>query len=890
MMMQPETIEERAQRENVFGNGTISTYTYPTEVKIIGNTNRDDVIYSLQDKQVDTKRVIEAIRATGKSIASKWDPYLQETLFHGRTAKQTQDFLNKELEPALEEMRKRGITKAELGEYMHNRHAPEANAVIAARNPRFPDGGSGIKTADARRYMSELSPKKRADLEATAAKFDQILQGTRDLIVDSRMESPETVEAWEEMYSHYIPLVRADTDYSVNKGMSQGAGYSVSGRATKGRTGSEREVVHDEILANIAMQRELAIVRAQKNRVAQAVFGLAVQNPNPGFWLALDPSTNAVWQANETQDALDLLREIVEDGDLSPEQAKQYDKEIRRLEGLLKKQGKQSLAALDKLREDFTELGLDPADIQNIMKPPLKPRYDPKANKVVYESRASFSNPHVFSAKINGSDKFVLFNANNPRAKRMAEALKGMDADTLGRTMSMIAKVTRYFAAINTQYNPIFGAYNFLRDVQAALLQITTTPIADKKKQVVAGTGPAMTAIYRSTRATTKKRQGKEGEWDRLWEEFQVEGGQTGFRDQFSQSAERAEALQKMLDPASWAESPMGKVFTANGTLKVPFETARKTIKPVFDWLSDYNTTMENAVRLSAYKVAKDKFLSEGRDLESAKQEAARIAKELTVNFNRKGQVATQMGALYAFFNAAVQGTTRMLQTLRGPAGKKILGGAFLLGSMQALWLAAAGFDEDEPPEFVKERNIIIPTGGGNYVAIPLPLGFNFLPNLSRILTETAIAGYEGRPLNIANRVEQVAGSFLDMFNPIGNAGWSVQTISPTIADPIVALFENKDWTGKPIARQDMSSLDPSPGYTRAKESATWLSEQLAYYLNLASGGTDAKRGLISPTPDQLDYLGGQLSGGLGREIGKVMKTVESQITGEELPQYNIPV
>jgi hypothetical protein len=71
--------------------------------------------------------------------------------------------------------------------------------------------------------------------------------------------------------------------------------------------------------------------------------------------------------------------------------------------------------------------------------------------------------------------------------------------------------------------------------------------------------------------------------------------------------------------------------------------------RAVFGLLSDYNTTMENAIRLAAYKVGLDKGMS--------KEQAASLAKNLTVNFNKKGQISNQMGAWYAFFNAAVQGT-----------------------------------------------------------------------------------------------------------------------------------------------------------------------------------------------------------------------------------------
>lgn len=61
-----------------------------------------------------------------------------------------------------------------------------------------------------------------------------------------------------------------------------------------------------------------------------------------------------------------------------------------------------------------------------------------------------------------------------------------------------------------------------------------------------------------------------------------------------------------------------------------------------------------------------------------------------------------------------------------------------MLGAMQALALAAAGFDDDEPPDFVRERNIIIPIGGKKYITIPMPLSFHAIPNIGRITTEWA--------------------------------------------------------------------------------------------------------------------------------------------------------
>ena len=92
---------------------------------------------------------------------------------------------------------------------------------------------------------------------------------------------------------------------------------------------------------------------------------------------------------------------------------------------------------------------------------------------------------------------------------------------------------------------------------------------------------------------------------------------------------------------------------------------------------------------LAAYKAALDMGMS--------REKAASLAKNLTVNFNRKGQVGMQAGAVYAFFNAAMQGTARIGQTLfdmdggdistlrLSKTGKAVVYGGVTLGVMQAL-------------------------------------------------------------------------------------------------------------------------------------------------------------------------------------------------------------
>ena len=207
-----------------------------------------------------------------------------------------------------------------------------------------------------------------------------------------------------------------------------------------------------------------------------------------------------------------------------------------------------------------------------------------------------------------------------------------------------------------------------------------------------------------------------------------------------------------------------------------------------------------------------------------------------------------------------------------------------MLGVMQALMLAAAGFDDDDPPEFVRERNLVIPVGGKAYITIPMPLGLHVIPGIGRHATEFALSGFK-KP---AKRAVSVIGMFADAFNPIGNAGLSMQTLAPTALDPLAALTENKDWTGKPIART--SSNKALPGHSQWKDTATGFSKVVAEAINWASGGNEYVAGALSPTPDQIDYLLAQLGGGVAREVAKVQQTVSTATSGEELPTYKIPL
>jgi hypothetical protein len=60
--------------------------------------------------------------------------------------------------------------------------------------------------------------------------------------------------------------------------------------------------------------------------------------------------------------------------------------------------------------------------------------------------------------------------------------------------------------------------------------------------------------------------------------------------------------------------------------------------------------------------------------------------------------------------------------------------------------------------------------------------------------------------------------------------------------------------------------------------------------VNYATGGTEFKPGVASPTPDQIDYLIGQATGGVGREASKLVQSIGGATTGEDVPMHKIPL
>jgi hypothetical protein len=526
------------------------------------------------------------------------------------------------------------------------------------------------------------------------------------------------------------------------------------------------------------------------------------------------------------------------------------------------------------IAREVQSMGVSVADAFAGMSPaPTIRTVDPITNTVVDRPNPVYKSlENALVVKVNGEDRVILFNAQNDRALRMVESLKNQNRWGGGVEVALnsVGQVTRFMAAMLTQYNPAFGMVNAMRDIQGALVNLSSTPLAGKQMQVLGNVRNALVGIARDLRGDKNRTQ-----WSDLWLQFQDDGGRTGIRDLLSDPYEKAARVEKDIARLQRA----GK-FTAGNAAHA-----------VLDLLSDFNDSIENAVRLSAYKTALDNGMS--------RAEAARLARELTVDFNRKGKTGREFGKVYAFLNASIQGTARTLQTLKGPAGAKVIAGGFALGVLQAMMLAAAGLDDDDKvAEFIKARNLVIPIGGDRYVTIPLALGLHVLPNTGRVLTEMVMSGGKDLGEKSLNAMVEI----LTAFNPLGGGGdWKsghgpLTMVMPTVLDPVIDLSMNRDFTGNRISeeRNDFGG-DVRPGYKMARESTRETPTGQAYIaiskaINDLTGGTDNEKGAVSPTPETLRYLATVVGGGVYRETEKVVNSSIMLARGKDVKARQVPL
>ncbi|MCR6273498.1 LPD38 domain-containing protein [Escherichia coli] len=501
-----------------------------------------------------------------------------------------------------------------------------------------------------------------------------------------------------------------------------------------------------------------------------------------------------------------------------------------------------------------------------------------------------------FTTKKDGKTYYIKL--HDPRLMR---AMKNMGPETSNAVIRTLGKVNRFLATVNTSYNPEFLVSNFIRDVQTAVMNLKAEQGRSDGKlkgldnlsalAVVKDSRSAMSAVYASLRGKTLT--GKGAQWQKVWKEFVEDGGKTGWFNMGD-----LEGQQKEMDRL---------VSLAKGGWKGQSIGAWHSF---LNLVEDANGAVENALRLSAYKHARDAGLS--------RQQAASLAKNMTVNFNRRGEQGALMNSLYMFANASIQGTANLVRTLGhlngdGPLLERLrwknlnvpqkialaaVGAGYLLGSLNR---SVAGEDDDgvnwydKVPYHVKERNLVIMKsmfGGraGEYWSIPLPYGYNVF----FLLGHTA-EGVAAGDLTASRAAGNVVGGILGAFSPIGSetsetlSGALLKNAAPTILRPFANLAMNENFMGAQIYQENMPFGTPKPDSQLGRRSTPEAYKAFASWLNAFSGGSQYRPGAVDITPESLKFWIDYISGGTGRFISKTTDAAVKSLNGIDIPEQQVP-
>lgn len=745
------------------------------------DTSIFDIRVKLQDKMLSVKEMLEVIKETGGQVSDLMDSYMAEQLYHGRVVERIRQRERNLYVPLMNAIKQSpNVALKDVEDYLYARHARERNRELRAAGSKVPNP-AGISDDEAVQTLNRLTDEgKLPELERIAGHVDSIVKDTTNTRIEGGLLSPE--QAAQSPYQHYVPLrgfAEEDLDpelpFEENMRARSGRGFSVAGREDRSPTGRQRKA--GDILGHLLLQNEEAVIRAEKNAVAQSFVRLVEANPDAGFGEIL---TKAPTRATRGADG--RIRQVV-------------DMNYRRA-------------------------------------------------------------PNIAIAKFNGKE--VVVDVADPR---VARAIKMDYPSTTGPFVNMLGKLNRYLATINTAWNPEFIVSNFARDLQTAGILTQQYNIPGLLKGTISSVPQALKgirAVLRDGRTDTP--------WAQAFMDLQDDGGTTeflGIRD---------------------LETQIAKIRSELGAVNAPrFSGARKLMGSIAKFAEDYNKIAENGVRLAAYKTAREAGVS--------RKQAAFLAKNLTVNFNKGGEWKSLMNSLYLFYNASLQGTMVLVNGLRSKRVQKIVGGVVLAGATQDMINRLMSgdnddngiLDYDEIPDYVLEHNLVFMdpfglVGENGYIAIPMPYGFNAFYNAGRGMAAVLGGSQRWTPGKTAT---SIASTFVNAFNPLGGTESFLNFVSPTIIDPIVDLYENRDFAGRAIVPERPGFGVPTPQSQLYWNSTAAPFKWVAEELNSLTGGNAVRSGTVDISPEVLEHAYDYVLGALGAFVMRTGNAAAKGLSGD---------
>ena len=607
--------------------------------------------------------------------------------------------------------------------------------------------------------------------------WDATNAATKKILRDSYkagMMSKDTYQYVRDMYSHYIPLRGWDGTTADQVWDYIGGGKGAFNQTLK--TAHGRTSIADDPIAYIENMAESGILLNNKNWVKQHLMLLAQNHPTSLLTLSKAWYVKST-DANGNEEWIPATPQITSQMNST--------------------QVKTAIDAFEKKMEQMAQTG-DATQKRDGL-------------NIAYPQTHSEEREHEVRVMKDGEEYVIYVNGdpqlaqamNNTRAHRVREIQSGK----LDRAAAWLG---RKMAAAYTSLSPLFIPSNYFRDLTMTLASTAIREDAKynyllRKNLATSWNLGFMLRDYQSGKLRKKVSNGNATPKEQMFYDFMMNGGETGFVSSLDVEDLKKKFKNDLKDLDRWKANPVKAGHT------------------IMDGIEFLNRAIEDSNRFAVYMTS----IQYGRSID----EAVNDAKDVTLNFNRKGtgEYGWQMVRnLYLFINPAVQS----LQTLGALAKHH----PFKFTAVTASWLASGvlvpivnaalmsllGGDDDKDKywQFTKwdRRNNLIMwvPFTHEYVKIPLAQEFRAFYGVGDMIASKMMGG-ELAEESWSQYAEDMLGQVVDMLplDPTGYDGNIAVSLMPNAIRPVFELAFNVDFTGKPLFK-DSEYNKYDPNFTKA--------------------------------------------------------------------------
>lgn len=646
--------------------------------------------------------------------------------------------------------------------------------------------GSDFEEA-AHKLVKDIESKYVAE---TNDLWDATNAATKKILRDgykAGMMSKDTYQYVRDMYSHYIPLRGWDGTTADQVWDYIGGGKGAFNQTLKKAHG--RTSIADDPIAYIENMAESGILLNNKNWVKQHLMLLAQNHPTSLLTLS------KAWYVKSTDD--NGNEEWIP---ATPQITSQMNSN----------QVKAAIDAFEKNMEKMAQTG-DATQKRDGL-------------NIAYPQTHSEEREHEVRVMKDGEEYVIYVNGdpqlaqamNNTRAHRVSEGIKN------SISKRVIAVVGRKMAAAYTSLSPLFIPSNYFRDLTMTLASTAIREDAKynyllRKNLATSWNLGFILRDYQNGKLRDKVNNGNATPKEQMFYDFMMNGGETGFVSSLDVEDLKKKFKNDLKDLDRWKANPV------------------KVGHIIMDCIEFLNRMIEDSNRFAIYMTS----IQYGRSID----EAVNDAKDVTLNFNRKGTGEHSWQTirnLYLFINPAVQS----LQTLGALAKHH----PFKFTAVTASWLASGvlvpivnvalmqlgaaffggdGDDKDWYKDISKKywqftkwdrrNNFImwVPTTH-EFVKIPLAQEFRAFYGLGDMIASKMMGG-EFAEESWEDYGWDLVGQVVDMLplDPTGYDGNIAVSLMPNAIRPVFELAFNVDFTGKPLFK-DTEYNKYDPNFTKA--------------------------------------------------------------------------